>query len=214
MGIVLAFYDYIPVVLYLVGAIILLRKMYHYMSKGAFAVFSAGAIFVFIAGVFKATWKVLYNLGICDFVALNNCFFPMQTVGWVLLAAGIIAMLCFKQGNQVKKIYSLFPVTLVVPVLSSNMIFVVLMVLGVAILYGGLAFISFKKKNLVSFLCYIIAFIFIMTMGYLSSRDFTEDIYNLIAELVNTIGQGLFLFSSFYLFKFKQDKSETKTKTN
>lgn len=58
-GIFMAIFDLFPVVLFLVGGIYYQRMLYNKMSKGAFALFSAGTIFTFVAGVFKATYKIL-----------------------------------------------------------------------------------------------------------------------------------------------------------
>ena len=38
----MALFDYIPVIFFAIGAIILLRDLYNKMSKGAFALFAAG----------------------------------------------------------------------------------------------------------------------------------------------------------------------------
>ena len=40
----MALFDYIPVIFFAIGAIILLRDLYNKMSKGAFALFAAGVI--------------------------------------------------------------------------------------------------------------------------------------------------------------------------
>ena len=48
----MALFDYIPVILYCVSAIILQRGLYYSMSKGAFALFSAGTIMSITAGLF------------------------------------------------------------------------------------------------------------------------------------------------------------------
>ena len=87
MSVPMALVDFIPVILFIISAITLQRGLYYRMSKGAFAVFSAGTIMVICAGIFKASWKLLYGAGICDFARLNQAFFPMQSVGFLL--AGI-----------------------------------------------------------------------------------------------------------------------------
>ena len=70
----MALVDYIPVAFFAITAVILMRDLYHLMSKGAFAIFSAGLLNVIIAGALKATYKLLYAAGICDFAALNDMF--------------------------------------------------------------------------------------------------------------------------------------------
>lgn len=195
MSAAMALVDYIPVAMFLAASILLQRDLYDKMSKGAFALFSAGTITVFVAGCFKATWKLLYGLGICDFVALNKCFFPMQTTGFVLAALGMIAYLYHKQNKN--KAYAI-----AAPVLyESNMIFVVLMVLGVACLDGSLVVIAARSKQKAAVALYITSFVFIMGMGYLSTKDFSNPMMNWMAEGVNIVGQGTFLWATMILHK-------------
>ena len=198
MSISMAIVDFIPVFLFLAAAVILQRDLYSSMSKGAFAVFSAGTICVFVAGFFKALWKLLYAAGICDFAALSACFFPMQTTGWVLAAAGALAMLVHKQGKNTA--YAVAAPA----VFASSMPFVVLMVLGVGVLNGSLAVVAKRRKCTGAVILYILAFIMIMAMGYLSSRDFADPAMNWLAEGVNTLGQGSFLAASLLMSKKRQ----------
>lgn len=192
MSVAMALVDYIPVALFLASAIILQRTLYDVMSKGAFALFSAGTITVFVAGLFKATWKLLYALEICDFVALNKCFFPMQTTGFVLAGLGMIALLCHKQGKGT--IYAAVP-----PVFVSSMPFVFLMVFGVAAMDICLCIEAKRRKCVLSSVLFIISFVFTLGMGYLSSRDFTQASMNWIAEGVNTVGQLLFFIGACFM---------------
>ncbi len=189
MSIAMALVDYIPVALFLAGAIILQRVLYSAMSKGAFALFSAGTITVFVAGLFKASWKLLYAAGICDFVALNKCFFPMQTTGFVLAGLGMIALLCHNQGKNT--MYAAAP-----PVFASSMPFVFLMVFGVAAMDVCLCVVANRRKKTLSAVLFIVSFVFTLGMGYLSSRDFSQASMNWIAEGVNTVGQMLFFIGA------------------
>lgn len=197
MSVAMALVDYIPVALFLAGAVILQRTLYSLMSKGAFALFSAGTITVFVAGLFKATWKLLYAAGICDFAALNKCFFPMQTTGFVLAGLGMIALICHKQGKNT--MYAAAP-----PVFASSMPFVFLMVFGVAAMDVCLCIVAKRRKHTLSALLYILSFMFTLAMGYLSSKDFAEASMNWIAEGVNTVGQLLFFLGAYLMREKKQ----------
>ena len=83
MSVPMAIVDFIPVGLFLAAAIILQRDLYNKMSKGAFALFSAGTITVFVAGCFKATWKLIYALGIPN-IGLSNAKVICQKFGYDL----------------------------------------------------------------------------------------------------------------------------------
>ena len=195
MSVPMALVDYIPDILFLIAAITLQRGLYYRMSKGAFAVFSAGTIMIFCAGLFKATWKLLLSLGICDFERLSQCFFPMQSVGFLLAGAGIVAMVFFKQ-NSGEKMYAA-----AAPVFSGTFIFVGAMVLGALGMCGGLAVESKRRNKTRSMVFFLLTFIFMLMMGYLSSKDFEKASMNWIAEGVNVIAWGLFLAASKDLVK-------------
>ncbi|MCD7847291.1 MAG: hypothetical protein LUG49_04595 [Oscillospiraceae bacterium] len=209
MTVPMAIVDYIPVIFFLEAAIILQRDLYKSMSKGAFALFSAGTITVFVAGFYKATWKLLYAAGICDFTPLNKSFFPMQTTGFVLAALGMLALLCHKQGDDAEKLNSVALIPALGVILtasapaeySGTMIFVMLMVLGVLVLDVGLIIISARHKQTLAAVIYGISFVFVMGMGYLSSRDFEQASMNWIAEFTNILGQGTFLLATQLLHK-------------
>lgn len=190
MTVGMALVDYIPVLMFLVSAVMLQRGLYNKMSKGAFALFSAGTIMVFCAGFFKATWKLLFAAGVCDFEKLSLCFMPMQATGFFLLAVAMIAMLCFKQGSPV------MGAAAAPAVFSGTMIFVSMMCLGIGVLCAGLSVIAakLKKKGLIP--VFVLAFIGMLGMGYLSSKDFADPKMNWIAEAVNVFGQGMLLWGA------------------
>ena len=191
--------DFIPVIFFAIGAVLLQRLLYDAMSKGAFALFAAGTIDIICAGGLKALYKLLYAAGVCDFERLNQMFFPVQSIGFLLAGIGVLALLTHPQGNQTDKyrgkdgkLYG----AAAPAVFSGTMIFVLMMVLGSALMNIGLAIMAFKKKKTLVGVLFILAFLFSMCMGYLSSRDFTQASMNWIAEGVNVVGQACFLLGA------------------
>lgn len=191
----MALFDFIPVIFFAIGSIILLRDLYNKMSKGAFALFAAGVIDVTMAGALKATWKLLYASGSCDFAPLNAMFFPLQSIGFLLAGIAIIAMLCF---NQKEKTYAFAAIP---PVFKGTFVFVGLMIAGLGLMDAGLCVISKKLKKPLAIIVFVISFICCLGMGYLSSKDFEKASMNWIAEGVNFCGQGLFLLGTWMLHK-------------
>ena len=192
MSLSMALVDFIPVALFFVASLILMRDLYHMMSKGAFALMSGGFIIIFVAGLFKATWKILYVLEICDYQALNNAFFPMQSTGFVLAALGLLALVINPQQNKLMAV--------VVP-FTSSMPLVVLLIIGTAGLSSALAIISAKMKKVLPTILFVVYFIIMLGMGYLSSRDFTEPLWNWVGEGMNILGQLSFLAAVLMLDK-------------
>ncbi|MBQ7326790.1 MAG: hypothetical protein IJW93_04875 [Clostridia bacterium] len=189
----MALVDYIPVICFAIGAVILMRDLYNKMSKGAFALFAAGTIMITLAGALKATWKLLYAAGICNFEALNNMFFPTQSIGFLLAGVGILAMLVYNQKET--KLRS------VPPVFSGTFVFVGLMVAGLGVMDTVLCILSAKLKKPWLIALFVLSFVCSLCMGYLSSKDFTEAAMNWIAEGVNVVGQGSFLAGAYLLHK-------------
>lgn len=194
-SITMALVDYIPVILFGAAAVILQCDLYNKMQKYAFALFAAGTINVFCAGVLKATYKLLYAAGICDFEPLNSMFFPVQSIGFLLAGFGMIAMFCFKEQKR--------NVTLAVaPVLfKGTFLFVGLMVAGLGCMSVGLCILAAKMKKKSVIALFVLAFVCSLCMGYLSSQDFAKASMNWIAEGVNVVGQGSLLAGVWMLHK-------------
>jgi len=179
-------FDFIPVALYGIAVFGLQKDLYSKMSKGVFALFCAGTIDVFIASLLKALYKLLYALGICDFKPLSDMFFPVEALGFFMAGLSMILML---SENKKGKIYAA-----AAPVLfQGTFVFVIVMVLGVLSFDGCLAIIAGKMKKKGCILLFVVAAIMALMMGYLSSRDFADPMFNWIAEGVNTIGQVMLL---------------------
>lgn len=191
----MALVDYIPVIFFAIASVILMRDLYNKMSKGAFALFSAGVIDVTIAGALKATWKLLYALGICDFEALDAMFFPVQSIGFLLAGIGILAIICHKQTENGALLAA------VPPVFSGTFVFVGLMVAGLGIMDAVLCIIATKLKKPALIAVFAFSFICSLCMGYLSSQDFAQASMNWIAEGVNVAGQGTLLLGAYLLHK-------------
>ncbi len=190
----MALVDYIPVIFFAVAAIILQRDLYNKMSKGAFALFAAGTIDIVCAGALKATYKLLYAAGLCNFEALNHMFFPVQSIGFLLAGIGLLAMVCYRQQERV--FFSAVP-----PVFSGTFVFVGLMVAGLGLMDAVLCIMSAKLKKPWLMVLFVLSFVCSLGMGYLSAQDFAEASMNWIAEGVNTVGQGSFLIGVLLLRK-------------
>lgn len=189
----MALVDFIPVILFGIAAVMMQRDFYDKMSKGVFALFAAGTIDVFMAGFLKALYKLLFALGVCDFQPLTQMFFPVQAIGFLL--AGIAATRMLADGRKGTKVMA------AAPPFTGTFIFVTLMVLGLGAMDLSLARIAKRMKKGLALVLFIASFVFCLTMGYLSSQDFTQGYMNWAAELVNLLGQGSLLWGVMILHK-------------
>ncbi|MBE5888262.1 MAG: hypothetical protein E7283_05420 [Lachnospiraceae bacterium] len=192
----MAIVDFIPVLMFFFAACLLLKDLYNKMTKGAYALLATGSIMVLIGGFYKALWKILYALNICDYPLLSESFFPIQGTGFLLVFLALVGM--FTPHN--KKNVTLNSAA-VVPVLDSSMPFVILQIIGCAGMQFTLFGISLKMKKKNAAVCYIVAFIFMLAMGYLSAKFDDTPGMHWVAQLTNTISQGSLLLGTWILHK-------------
>ena len=190
----MALVDSIPVLLFGAASVILMRDLYNKMSKGAFALFAAGTIDVTCAGALKALYKLLYAAGVCDFTPLSDMFFPVQSIGFLLAGIGMIAMLCHRQKES--GALAVAPV-----VFKGTPIFVSFMILGIGMINASLCVLAKKIKKPGLIVLFVLAFLCMLGMGYLSTRNFEKASMNWIAECVNVAGEGLLLLGVLLMHK-------------
>ena len=187
----MALMDYIPVIFFGVAAFLLQKDLYSKMRKDSFALFAAGTINIFAAGFLKATWKLLYAAGICDFAALNTMFLPVQSIGFLLAGLGIAMMLTTR-----KTLMLAAP-----PVFSGSVIFIMMMVLGLGSICACLSILAAKLKKKPVMALFILAFLTSMGMGALSGMDMTLAWVNWLEQGINCVGQGLLMWGVVRLHK-------------
>ena len=191
----MALADFIPVLLFGAAAVLLQRDLYSKMVKGAYALFAAGTINVFMAGFLKALYKLLYALEVCDFQPLTQMFFPLQALGFLMAGCGALYI-----GTKKAKGEKAFAVA-ALPVYKGTFVFVGLMVAGLGMMDFGLVRTAKKMRQHLACTLFIVSFVFSLGMGYLSSKDFSQSYMNWVTELVNIIGQACFFAAALILHK-------------
>ena len=189
----MALMDYVPVIFFGITAVLLLRDLYNKMFKGAYALLAAGAVNVFMAGFCKATWKLLYAAGICDFVALEEMFMPVNSLGLLFVGLSLIGMIIWKRKSAV---LSVAPVAF-----TSSMPFIMMMVVGLGGLCAGLSILSAKMKKAPVMILFILSFVCAMAMGYMSSQDSIQSWVNWVEQSINTVSQLCLMLGVIVLHK-------------
>lgn len=203
----MAILDMIPVILFFISGLILLNDLYNKLVKGNYALLATGVSMIFLAGVLKATHKILAGAGICDFTALNKSFFPMQSFGFVFLGVALVGL--FYTRKQYEEKTAVFIPFLFIPFLTelteynNTMLFVIIQVIGATVFYIMICYIGYKMHSISSIILGIIAFVTMLGMGFLSSKFSQGDLakWNWIAEIVNLVSQASLLASIFILHK-------------
>lgn len=181
----MAIVDFLPVALFFAAAILLQRDLYNKMVKGAFALLATGSILVLLAGIYKALWKILYAAGICDFQLLDKLLFPLQAPGFLLAFLSLVAMLTRRKKDALPLAAVAAP-----PLYESTMLFVVLQVVGCSGFQWCLFAIARKMKKGLAAALFVLAFICMLGMGYLSAKFDDSSGMNWLAQGVNILGNG------------------------
>lgn len=189
----MAIVDCIPVVLFLAAAIILQRDLYHRLPKGAYSLVAAGSVMAFLGGVFKAGWKLLYALNVCDYVLLDHSLFTLQGPGFLLFFLGLTGLF-YRQKPKGTAVYSAAPV-----VFTSSVPFLVMQVLGLGGAQAVLAVAGARKKNWKIPVLFALSFVFMLGMGYLGAKFDDSSNMHWIAQLTNILSMTAFLLGTICL---------------
>lgn len=184
ISVFMALVDFIPVLLFFAAAVLLLKDLYNKMTKGVYALLASGSIMVLLGGFYKVLWKTLISLAICDYPALDTGLFTLQGPGFLLVFAALLGMFSKKNKDSV----TLHSAAL--PVIVSNMPFIIMQTLGSTGVQGCLIAISLKMKKKAPVVCFVAAFVFLMGMGYLGAKFDDSSSMHWLAQCTNIISQG------------------------
>ena len=193
LSVPMALMDFIPVFFFGVTAVLLLGDLHNKMGRGNYVLFAAGCVNVFMAGFCKALWKLLYAANICNFVALEEMFMPVNSIGLLFVGLSLILMVCLKKKTV---LLSAAPVAI-----TSSMPFIAMMVLGLGGMCAGLSVMAARLKKGKTILFFVLSFVFAMAMGYMSSRDSTLSWVNWAEQSINTLSQLCLLLGTIQLHK-------------
>ncbi len=186
MTVPMALMDYVPVLLFGAAWVILYRDLKNKLGLFPRILLPVGAVLVFAAGFFKAVWKLQTALGANAVELFNKAMFPTQSTGFVLLGIGMLAFMFSKRKSTAH---------------SLTMVFVMGNVLGALGMLSGLVWVAKKMKVKPAIPLFILTFVLLMMMGYLSSNDFDKASMNWIAQSVNAVSEALFFIGSLLLHK-------------
>ncbi len=175
----MALADFVPVVLFGISALLLIRDLKNKMSKGGFVCLVFGAGLGFLAGFLKALYKLLIGLGVGAFPLLNDQFLPLQSTGLLLTGLSIVLMLALRRRAA-----------LMAPLTGG---FIGMMVLGLGGMCAGLGVVAAKMKKKLLIPVFVLCFFCYMGMGYLAAKKDGSAASNWIEQGVNTLGQLLLL---------------------
>lgn len=206
----LALVDFIPVILYIISMVIVAGAMKAYMPGPLNILLRFSTISIFATGILKAASKLLLAMDhgsekLSSF--LDTYYFPSLVTLYLLAGISVIISLMIRSPKKAINITAVPIGLLLTAVLGktlisfadtdkNKMLFVGILMFGNLIFWGSLAFLSFKNKISAAGVLFILTFIFLMYMGYLNTKDFTDTKTHWIAESVNIAAQTIMLIAS------------------
>lgn len=196
---VMAIVDYVPVILFILTSVFLLKDLWKKMPLWNYIILAIGLGGVMIAGAGKAVWKTVCCFGI-NIEFLNNAFFPTQSISF--LVAAVALLLYVFRSNKGESAYT--KVSSMAPLLLACICIQVLGCLGLIVALVIMA----KRFNLIpSMVLFIVAFVAMLAMGYLGAKFDDSDKMHWLAQCTNIVAQGT-LFTGTHLMHVKGFKAK------
>jgi len=189
ISILMTIVDAVPVVVFLITTITIMKSLYSKMTELQYALFSAGSIMMFSGGLMKVLWKLLYALNICNYQVLSDVFMPLQSLSFIFMAVSFIAML--RKNSKIETIERANAVA--VPVVTTKMPFIICTFLAMTSWHVCLATICKRIESKKGVFLTVTAYVFMLTQVFISIKFDNSGIMNWIAETINLIAQFLLL---------------------
>lgn len=185
----LALMDFVPNIAFLIGAIFLVKIIALARGKPCSRMVMAGALLIALGGLLKATWKLLYAAEVGDFQLMSQVQFTMLAPGFLALVVAIIILIRKKSSG-----------TPMLAMAAWKIPFLFVMTVSSLGCHGLLTYIAFKRKAIVAAVCFIVAFLGLLSMSMLASAEQTVAM-QWVEEGINSLGQIGFMIGSMLLHR-------------
>ena len=220
-SLIMGLVDLLPVILFALAGCIIIKELFSKLKKPFAVMMCSGVTLSLTAGLFKATWKILLALNVCDFYPFNIMFMPTQSLGFVLMGIGLLSLLFErKKVEETKTNIIAWPLVLMilagVPAtkVDGNIAFIAMLVIGEAMIATSLSYLAIKNKKWICLALFIVSFVCLMIMGAMKplSTKLSLDVTtaNWIEQSVNIVAQvslliGCFLMNRKGFFAYKEE---------
>ena len=208
MGIV----DLIPVILFTLAGCIIIKELFTKLRKPFAVMLCSGVTLSLTAGLFKAIWKILLSLNICDFYPFDVMFMPTQSLGFILMGVGLLSLLFMKKETQETTVNVITLPLVILAILATparqengSIVFIAFLVIGELLIATSLSYLAIKNKKWLCLVLFIISCIALIVMGAMKplSTKLNMDVTtaNWVEESINIVAQSTLLVSSYLLSK-------------
>ena len=217
MGIV----DLVPVILFALAGCIIIKELFSKLRKPFAVMMCSGVTLSLTAGTFKAIWKILLSLNVCDFYPFDVMFMPTQSLGFILMGIGLLSLLFEKKEKSENKaaVFS-FPLILLAfagtPARQENgsIVFIAFLVIAELMIATSLSYLAVKNKKWICLVLFIVSCIALIVMGAMkplstklnmdvTTANWVEEAINIVAQ--GTLFAGVFLLNKIGFLSYKEE---------
>lgn len=206
MGIV----DLIPVALFALAGCIIIKELFDKLRKPFAVLLCSGVTLSLTAGVFKAVWKILLSLNICDFYPFDVMFMPTQSLGFILMGVGLLSLLFVKKEKEIVTTNAIgLPLLFIVfagtpaKQVNGTIAFIAMLVIGELMIATSLSYLAIKNKNWICLALFIVSCIALIVMGAMkplsTKLEMNITTANWVEESINIVAQGTLLAGCYLL---------------
>jgi hypothetical protein len=190
-SVVMAIFDFVPVVGFLIGAYFLSKIFFHTSQKGFSRMMIIGGLLIFLGGSLQATWKLMMSLEIADVQWMSQGQFVFMSFGYMALLIPTFSLI--KSARKLE----LTPL----PAMAVWKIpFLFVMTVASLGTYGILTYVSLRRKLGLAAFGFIIAFLGVIMMGGMASQTQTITM-QWIEQGINSLANLGFALGSFLLYQ-------------
>ncbi len=214
VSVLMAFVDFIPVVFFMFAMGAVIRLAYQRIGTVDFAILTGGVFLGFFAGLAKCTWKLLYAFG-TDFVPLNTSFAIYQTIGFGMIAYGVVALVIreMRRGKKPKRPVTARSLVVALPILpflaeiiiieKAGFLWYIVMALFTCTYLISLSLLAFRVKRACGLFYYASMITMFAMVGLKSQFEAggSFETMNWIAQIVNVVTQCLVILPTHLLSK-------------
>jgi hypothetical protein len=188
----LALLDYVPSIAFLLGSYFLVKTMYLERGSRCARMGMTGSLLILIAGLLKATWKLLFTLKIADITLFSDSQFALLALGFLALLVAVVMLARQKPVPQPA-------LTLAMAAWKIPLLFIMtLCSLGAQ---GILCYVSFRRGARLAAWCFICGVLCMLGMSGMASGSEQTVANQWIEESMNTVWQILFAIGCWLLYK-------------
>jgi hypothetical protein len=196
----LSLVDFIPNLAFLVGAYFLVRASLLKRGQRCGRMLMAGTLLIFLGGMLKAVWKLVYTVGAGDLRLFSEIQFVLLAPGFLAMLVAVILMVRGKSRPHAQGEDGASGLRLVPAIAAWKLPFLVITTLSSLAALAALAFMAFRLHLIVAGVLFVLAALATFMMGGMASATQTVSM-QWIVEGINSTGQIAFAAGAFLLYR-------------